>query len=194
MDAKELGDVLRFISKNEDLSQVQQAFPNHSLNDIRAGLASLATALSAEPVATPRGDAVARTGRITLKTDGGSRGNPGPSGAGWVLFDSSGKIVATGNEFLGKRTNNEAEYAAVLLGLQAVFELGYTEVDVRLDSDLLVKQIKGVYRVKKPHLKPLHEQALRLLRQFNDYTIAHIYRDANKEADEQANIAMDRGH
>ncbi len=192
MDTKTLGDVLRFISEHETLSQVEDSFPDHSLNEIRDALGELASRISPQSSQQSKPTS-SKTGRITLKTDGGSRGNPGPSGAGWVLFDSSGKVVATGNEFLGKRTNNEAEYAAVLLGLQAALELGYTEVDLRLDSELLVKQIKGIYRVKKAHLKPLYQQACTLLKKFDSSTLEHIYRDQNKEADEQANIAMDRG-
>ena len=193
MDAKMMGDVLRFIAQNEVLGKVDQAFPTCSLDDIRSALLVLADQVS--PRLTQEPNTVSfRATRVTLKTDGGSRGNPGPSGAGWVVFGPAGEIVATGNEFLGRRTNNEAEYAAVLLGLQAIFELGYTEVDLRLDSDLLVKQIKGVYRVKKAHLKPLYEQACLLLKKFDDYSIAHVYRIDNKEADEQANLAMDRGY
>jgi len=193
MDTKTLGEVLRFISQHEALPQVEEAFPDYSLSEIKDSLAALASKVSPESSGAPS-TVGSKSGRITLKSDGGSRGNPGPSGAGWVLFDSSGKVVATGNEFLGKRTNNEAEYAAALLGLQSVLELGYTEVDLRLDSELLVKQIKGIYRVKKPHLKPLHEQVCILLKKFDDSTVEHVYRDQNKEADEQANIAMDRGY
>ena len=193
MDTKTLGDVLRFISQHETLSQVEESFPDYSFNEVRDALAALASKVSPQSSGSSNA-AASKSGRITLKTDGGSRGNPGPSGAGWVLIDSSGKVVATGNEFLGKRTNNEAEYAAALLGLQSVLELGYTEVDLRLDSELLVKQIKGIYRVKKPHLQPLHEQACILLKKFDDFTVEHVYRDQNKEADEQANLAMDRGY
>ena len=130
---------------------------------------------------------------VILKTDGGSRGNPGPSGAGWVICDLDGSPLAYGNEFLGRRTNNEAEYAAVLLGLQATLELGYSEVELRSDSELLIKQLKGIYRVKNARLQPLHREATKLLGKFSHFTVNHIYREDNSDADQQANLAMDRG-
>jgi ribonuclease HI len=134
----------------------------------------------------------------TLYTDGGSRGNPGPAGAGAIAYDALGKVVAEVSEFLGERTNNYAEYEAVILGLEAlakeVHDAKNKEVLVRLDSELVAKQMKGEYRVKHPEIG---KQFLRLqntiTRNFKHVSFEHIPREKNEEADGLANDAMDRG-
>ena len=188
-----LAEILRVIADRESLPVISDLFPDLDRELLNQHLALLAEQLSPISPKTGSREVYGSTpGRVVLKTDGGSRGNPGPSGAGWVVFALDGSVLATGNEFLGRRTNNEAEYAAVLLGLQAVLELGYESVDLRVDSELLVKQVKGIYRVKNERLKPLHGEAKRLLRSFASYSIEHIRREANSDADRQANLAMDR--
>lgn len=127
-------------------------------------------------------------------TDGGARGNPGPAGAGVVLYDATGKEeVATISEYIGEATNNVAEYTAVLMALQRAKELGASEVHVRMDSELVQRQMTGVYRVKQPHLQTLFVRIYNLAQQFRKVSYEHVRREKNKRADELANEAMDRG-
>lgn len=126
-----------------------------------------------------------------LRTDGGARGNPGPAGAGFVI-ELDGEIVCYGGRYLGETTNNVAEYEALIWGLENVAALGHRTVSIEADSELVVKQIKGVYRVKNAGLKPLFLRALTLLRDFDSYEFCHVRREANHQADAMANEAMDR--
>lgn len=128
--------------------------------------------------------------RAILRTDGGARGNPGPAGAGFVI-EVDGSVVCSGGRYLGETTNNVAEYEALVWGLQNVAELGYDAVTVFADSELIVKQLNGVYRVKNVNLKPLFLRALELLRGFRDREVRHVLRAQNRAADEMANMAMD---
>jgi ribonuclease HI len=127
--------------------------------------------------------------------DGGSRGNPGPSGSGAVIKanDENGEILANLSKYVGITTNNVAEYTGLLIGLTKAIEMGVAEVDVRMDSELIVKQMKGIYRVKNEKLIPLFQEAVKLSRQFKRFNIEHVRREYNKEADRLANEAMDRG-
>jgi len=126
--------------------------------------------------------------------DGGSRGNPGPAGCGVVISDrETGENIGNISKFLGHTTNNVAEYTGLVLGLEQVLALGIDDVEVRMDSELVVKQIKGEYRVKNENLKPLYQQATKLNGQFKKFAIAHVRREQNKDADRLANQAMDRG-
>jgi ribonuclease HI len=128
---------------------------------------------------------------LTLHFDGGSRGNPGPAGIGVVLLDEDGDPLYELGEFLGRCTSNVAEYTALLRGLAAAKKLGAKKVLIKADSELVVRQINGIYKVKSPDLKPLYEQAKTLIRQIGDVTISHVYREGNARADELANLAMD---
>ena len=125
-----------------------------------------------------------------LRTDGGSRGNPGPAGAGFVI-ERDGEIICRGGRFLGSQTNNVAEYEALIWGLENVSALGFADVTVYADSELLVKQINGQYRVKNEGLKPLFVRCLQLLRTFSTTRVAHVRREQNSAADAMANDAMD---
>lgn len=127
-----------------------------------------------------------------LWTDGAARGNPGPAGIGAILKSPSGEVLYTGSEYLGHTTNNVAEYKAVLLGLTGALAQGVTDVEVRADSELLIKQLKGQYRVKSEGLKPLFEQARQLLTRFNSVKLTHIRRELNGEADRLANQGIDK--
>jgi ribonuclease HI len=127
---------------------------------------------------------------VVLRTDGGSRGNPGPAGAGFVI-ERDGEIICRGGRFIGSHTNNVAEYEALIWGLENVTALGHRSVTVYADSELLVKQVNGQYRVKNEGLKPLFARALKLLRGFDTFKVAHVRREQNTEADEMANQAMD---
>jgi len=128
--------------------------------------------------------------RALLRSDGGARGNPGPAGAGFVI-EVHGDVVCSAGRFLGEVTNNIAEYEALIWGLENVRALGYTQVSVLADSELLVKQVNGVYKVKNDGLKPLCARALALLRGFNSFEVGHVRREYNKAADAMANAAMD---
>jgi len=129
--------------------------------------------------------------KVRVFTDGAARGNPGPAGAGAVIFDADGRVLARLGRFLGKQTNNVAEYQALLLGLRRARQLGAREVEVRADSQLLVRQLQGKYAVKNEVLRRLHEEALALLRGFDRYQLAHIPREQNALADEMSNRAID---
>jgi ribonuclease HI len=130
---------------------------------------------------------------LTAHCDGGSRGNPGPSGYGAVVEDGHGRVVARLSEFLGVQTNNFAEYAGLLAVLKWALEHGYKKLKVVSDSELMVKQMKGQYKVASPGLRPLWEEAKRLSRQLERFEMGHTLRGGNKEADRLANEAMDRG-
>lgn len=127
--------------------------------------------------------------------DGGSRGNPGPSGCGAVVKSGSsdGEVLASLSKFVGIATNNVAEYTGLLIGLEKALTMGFSEVEVRMDSELIVKQIKGQYRCKNEGLIPLFNEVKRLQRQFKKFNIEHVRREYNKEADLLANQAMDKG-
>jgi len=128
--------------------------------------------------------------RAVLRSDGGARGNPGPAGAGFVI-EACGEAVCSAGRYLGETTNNVAEYEALIWGLENVRALGYTQVSVFADSELLVKQINGVYKCKNDGLKPLLARTLALLRGFNSFEVGHVRREHNKAADAMANAAMD---
>ena len=131
------------------------------------------------------------SGEWIVNTDGGSRGNPGPGGAGIVVRDPSGAVVAEGGAFLGSVTNNIAEYEALLWGMRAASALGARRLLVRADSELVVRQMLGQYRVKNAGLKPLFVEAQALQRSFEIVRFEHVRREQNAEADALANQAMD---
>lgn len=130
--------------------------------------------------------------RVTIYTDGASRGNPGLAGAGAVLKSDDGRVVARVARFLGEMTNNMAEYTALLVGLKEAQKVGAEEVQIRSDSELLVRQLNGQYKVKNDNLRVMHGSAMDLLSSFKGWEAAHIPRNRNKEADQLANEAIDR--
>jgi ribonuclease HI len=132
------------------------------------------------------------TETITIEFDGGSRGNPGPAGIGVVLRAEDRTPLVTLGRFIGRATNNVAEYKALITGLEKARELGATKILVRGDSELIIRQMLGQYRVKSPDLKDLHDEAQHLYHQFDHATIEHNYREKNTLADRLANLAMDR--
>lgn len=132
------------------------------------------------------------TDAFVLYADGASRGNPGPASIGAVLYDPDGVVVAEVSEAIGKQTNNVAEYEALIAGLQAALELGVTRLRVRLDSLLIVRQVRGEYKVRAPGLQPLCRQVMRLSADFDGFSIEHVRREKNTVADGLANAALDR--
>ena len=132
-------------------------------------------------------------GWFTAHCDGGARGNPGPAGYGAVIEDPDGRAVARLSEFLGRQTNNYAEYKGLLAVLEWALANGVRRLRVTSDSELMVRQMKGRYKVKNPGLRPLWEEAQRLALKLEKFEIRHTLRGGNKEADRLANEAMDRG-
>lgn len=135
----------------------------------------------------------ASSGWHTAHCDGGSRGNPGPAGFGAVIQDSEGRTVARLSEFLGRQTNNYAEYSGLLAVLEWALENGVRRLRVVSDSELMVQQMKGRYKVSSPVLRPLWEKARSRAAQLDQFEIRHTLRAGNQEADQLANQAMDKG-
>jgi len=129
---------------------------------------------------------------VVAYADGASRGNPGPSSYGVVVYDEAGVELHTGGRALGHGTNNQAEYEGAIAALEAALGLGAANVTLRLDSELIVRQLTGRYRVKNPKLIPLHKRLLALRTRFRRLTIEHVPREKNKVADRLANEALDR--
>lgn len=138
--------------------------------------------------------------KFILYTDGGARGNPGPAAAGMVIYDSEGNLIEKFSSFLGSHlTNNQAEYQAVILGLGRIQkiindpkELLEIVVEIRMDSELIVQQVKGSYQVKNPGLKPLFAKLWTLISDFKDVQFRHVPRANNKEADKLVNLELDK--
>jgi probable phosphoglycerate mutase len=139
------------------------------------------------------GGAAAAGGWFTAHCDGGSRGNPGPAGYGAVVENPEGQVVARLSEFLGQQTNNYAEYKGLVGALAWALANGVRQLCVVSDSELMVRQMKGIYKVKNPGLRPLWEEAQRLARRLDGFEMRHTLRAGNKEADKLANAAMDKG-
>ena len=124
-------------------------------------------------------------------TDGGARGNPGPAAAGGVVVGADGALIAEVSEYLGVATNNVAEYRALILTLRRALDEGCRIVDIRMDSELVVRQLEGKYRVKDAKMRPLHAAAVKLLAMFERADVRHVRRDENKLADKLVNAVLD---
>ena len=129
--------------------------------------------------------------KFTLNTDGGARGNPGPSAIGCVIKNSSGEVVNQFKEYIGIATNNVAEYSALIKGLSIALELDISSLSCFLDSELVVKQVNGIYRVKDENLKLLHSEVAVLKSKFKQISFNHVRREANSLADKLVNEALD---
>ena len=176
----ERGAIFQALADGLDLAQVQGRFQlsHEKLLDLFQEVADNYRDLEA--------------GVWSLYCDGASRGNPGEAGAGAVLIDAFGDIRVQYGEYLGQATNNVAEYQALLLGLTMAQNLGVKKIKVFADSELLVRQINGQYRVKAAHLQPLWQEARQALQAFETHSIAHVPRELNHLADRLANGAIDR--
>jgi ribonuclease HI len=130
---------------------------------------------------------------LIAHSDGGARGNPGPAGYGVVIQDQGGKKVAALSQYLGHQTNNFAEYQGLIAALEYAVQHGHKALKVVSDSELLVRQIKGIYKVKNATLQELHARAKQLIAQLEWFSIDHALREHNREADDLANQAMDKG-
>jgi ribonuclease HI/probable phosphoglycerate mutase len=129
--------------------------------------------------------------KVTIYTDGAARGNPGPSAIGVIIKDETGNIIATVSRRLGATTNNQAEYRAIVAALEKALSIGARQVVLKSDSELVVKQINGLYKIKNAALRPLYQEAVRLIGSLDSFSISYIPRSQNAAADALANQALD---
>jgi ribonuclease HI len=129
--------------------------------------------------------------RLTVNVDGGARGNPGPAAIGVVLRDEEGEVLRDVGETIGEATNNVAEYKALLRGIELAAAHGATDLKLRGDSELVVRQVEGRYKVKNAGMKPLYQQVMKALREFDAWSIDHVRREQNADADRLVNEALD---
>jgi ribonuclease HI len=197
-------ELLRHIAREEPLTATVRAFRGLTRERLGELLEQAAERLSPSPALPPAASSapapspaaeepVSRgaTPRLQVYSDGAARGNPGPSGAGAVLIEPGGQVVAKVGKFLGHQTNNYAEYMGLLLGLKQARALGAKEIEVFADSELLIRQLGGRYQVKSPSLRPLYEEAVVLLKAFSRVKLVHVPREMNSAADEMSNRAID---
>lgn len=181
--------LLRAIAEVEPLERTLQRFPGAT----RAELVEILAAGSgkAPPARPAESHAIRRHPKLRVASDGAARGNPGPAGAGAVLFDAEGNVLERLGRSLGRQTNNVAEYQGLLLGVRRAAELGAEELEVVADSELMIRQLSGRYQVRNPALRRLHEEAVALLKGFRKVKLIHVPRAKNVEADEMSNRAID---
>lgn len=181
--------VLRFIAREEPLVATLGAFPQLDRSQLQRALEKAAGLLEGKA-----GEEVPQAPlyiRLRLYCDGAARGNPGPAGAGAVLVEPSGQVIDRLGKFLGHQTNNYAEYQGLLLGLKRAREFAVREVEVFADSELMIRQLGGRYQVRSPTLRPLYEEALKLLNGFERVKLVHVPREMNRAADEMSNKAIE---
>ena len=191
--------ILRRLAEQLDDETFKRIFPGQHPEGIRRILSGVRSTENSSPeAAAPSPDPAklpantSRTGRCRLFTDGASRGNPGQAGAGAVLFAENGEELVTRSVYLGTCTNNVAEYQALLIGLEEALRQGCTDLAVALDSELIVRQIQGRYKVKNEGLLPLFQQVRERLAQFDKWSIIHVPRAQNARADQLANQGIDQ--
>jgi ribonuclease HI len=180
-------ELLKAVYSAIDWERLYRAAPDAERVQVDGLFQELAEALGPQPGAAE--SAAIRGGAVVLYCDGASRGNPGPAAVGVVLAEPSGRELLAWGEPIGRATNNVAEYRAAIAGLQKALELGARSVELRADSELLVHQISGVYRVKHPGLRPLHAKVGELLGRFERWSARHVPREANARADALADAA-----
>lgn len=134
---------------------------------------------------------MSRAKHLVIETDGAARGNPGLAGAGIIIKDDRGHVLETIGHFLGVSTNNQAEYRALIIGLAAAQRYGPEDVTVRMDSELVVKQMNGQYKVRHPEMIPLYSEAVEAADKLPNVTITYVPREQNRGADQVANVAID---
>ncbi len=194
IDPPEREAILRTLAEKLDDRTITSIFPGAAPEIIRAQIAGSPLSRQAG-VTVPEKSTASSNGKVTgscsLFTDGASRGNPGHAGAGASLCSADGVEISSLSNYLGQCTNNVAEYKALLLGLEHAGAEGCTDLSVFLDSELIVKQINGLYKVKNAALKPLYDQVVKLLKTFNSWTVSHVPRAENARADALANRGID---
>jgi ribonuclease HI len=170
--------ILRYLAECLDVQETLDAFPGMTKEELKTTLRNAADSFESTE------------SKALLWVDGAARGNPGPAGAGFVLEKGKTRIHSAG-QYLGEATNNEAEYQALIMGLKAASHYGCDDLEVRSDSQLMVRQLKGEYRVKSQHLQGFYLQAVKQTELFRKIAFAHVRREENKEADRLANMAID---
>ena len=188
-----LSELLRVIAEEESLDRTLARFPGLSRTEL-VGVLLGQPAPSHPPQRTHPAGPVHRVEshrKLRVASDGAARGNPGPAGAGAVVFDENGRVLERLGKFLGRQTNNVAEYQGLLLGLRRAQQLGAEELEVVADSELIIRQLSGAYQVRAPALRELHSEALSLLKAFRKVKLVHVPRAQNAEADEMSNRAID---
>jgi ribonuclease HI len=189
---EEAAEILKALGNLPD-DVLQRYLPTFPLERVREVLHSAIRVLpkpvkvAIKPQSLFTGQDAHKKGKLLLYTDGASRGNPGDAGAGIVILDGQGEEIAAQGRYLGTCTNNVAEYKALIMGLLQASQLGGRSIEIFLDSQLIVRQIQGLYKVKSSHLQPLFAKAQELLSTFENYEIRHIPREENKRADQLAN-------
>lgn len=180
-------------SPDERLAYYQTIYGDRVTPDTPVKMIHFSFSPGAPAVGQTANDPVeARAGEhVTLYADGGSRGNPGPSACGYVLLNDAGEVLVDKGVYLGITTNNQAEYQGLKNGLEEAFRMGAREVTVRLDSLLVVNQMKGIFKVKNRELWPIHESIKGLLGEFHKVSFTHVPRELNKLADAAVNRALD---
>jgi ribonuclease HI len=188
-----LPELLRVIAEEESLDRTLARFPGLSHTDLVGVLLGRPPPSHPPPRAPiPAGTHLVTDHRwLRVASDGAARGNPGPAGAGAVISDEKGRVLERLGKFLGRQTNNVAEYQGLLLGLRRAHELGAQELEVAADSELMIRQLSGAYQVRAPALRELHTEALALLKGFRKVKLVHVPREENKAADEMSNRAID---
>jgi ribonuclease HI len=189
-----LSELLRVIAEEESLERTLARFPGLSHTDLVGVLLGKPAPSHTPPRTHPAAGPVQRVQphrKLRVASDGAARGNPGPAGAGAVVFDENGRVLERLGKFLGRQTNNVAEYQGLLLGLRRAQQLGAEELEVVADSELIIRQLSGAYQVRAPALRELHSEALSLLKAFRKVKLVHVPRAQNAEADEMSNRAID---
>jgi ribonuclease HI len=199
LDRQRLIRVLELLGERLPTELLRVEFPDLTRKDVRSLFQAIAEHIrcceewAGSAVDGQEGEPRRRMMSVSLYCDGASRGNPGPSGAGVVLLNEKGEQIFELSRYLDNGTNNEAEYRALVRGLEAAADLGVKRIEIFLDSELVVRQLSGKYKVRNVRLRSLFDQAVSVLQQFDDYAIFHVGRELNQQADRLANEAIDRG-
>jgi ribonuclease HI len=185
-------DVLRHLAQTLSVAKTFKRFPSLTTKDLQEIFLKSAQRAQESRTIPPARFPQEDFQEFFIYSDGASRGNPGEAGAGAVICDARGRTIKELKAWLGMTSNNVAEYRALLLAVEKALELGARKVTVFLDSELVVRQLRGEYRVREPHLKSLHQEALEVLNRFSQYSILYIPREENRRADQLANEAIDQ--
>jgi ribonuclease HI len=184
--------ILQLLSETLSVTKTLKRFPSLTPKFLQEVLQRCDDRAEEDPKLPPPNFDPAESPEFCIHADGGSRGNPGESGAGAVISDSRGRTLKELKVYLGIASNNEAEYQAAILALERALELGVRRVTLFLDSELVVRQLRGEYRVREPRLKSLHQKARDTLNRFSQYSILSIPREENRRADQLANEAIEQ--
>ena len=184
--------VLRHLAQTLSVTKTLKRFPALNTRQLQEMLLRSAQRAEEKKPLVEAAPSKKRLPEYFIQADGASRGNPGEAGIGAVIADARGRTIKELKYFLGMATNNVAEYRAVILALQKALDLGAGSVTVYLDSELVVRQLRGEYKVRESHLRLLHREASDILSRFSEYHIHHVPREENRRADQLANEAIDQ--